>query len=609
MPLAELQLSQPGASITLASDVSGDLSSVENTGGLAHPIVITATMPGGVLASECTFTIELRDVPLNDADDSDAVSSFTQTGTNQWTLVLEAGCWGPLVIALDVSRNGVSDSTTRRYNFRTPVRALAMPGNAEAIDSRASRSSYGGSVQRRSWFNPGPTQTPRGYADEWRALVRAVDEHTNPTLSALSFYARRGSGSQGIITSQQAYQEILGRGKEFTLAQFGWVSGDIGPAFQAACDAATAAGSGCVRLPAGILLCMQEIVVSPVTTGAQANQAGVAIRGAGKGQTTVIIPNDTNGIRFAGNVTANGALFYSPVLADLTLKGGGNPGRVGLTLHETIFATISSVIVTGWGGKAIDITYTNVNSGACQNTHFNDVMWANSTVGLHILSALHASFVDCRSNQNLSKGTHIEQCNGVSFTGLHIQDQAMPFHIQPIANNSIQLTIAGHVYSECTVQSVFTFSSFNNAHGFAGSVAILGGITVQSGSTNGSAFIDADGYALTFVGQINGAGWTKHIKCTNGSGFVGIGLHRYSSGLYDFDAASLLNAVWLGGGYSSVGAVPGANVNQASFTIPIKHAQWTTGTRPTVAGMGYNTTLGKMEFSLDGSTWRQLAES
>lgn len=611
MALAELQVTQAGAAITLASDCTGSLSSANAGGGLSSLITITATMNGGVLPSECTFTLTVRDVPLLTADDTTSFVSLVQfaaPNTNKWSLTLKAACWGALVLELRVSRNGVVDTTTRRYDFPSPNKALVMPGNAEIIDARAANASYGGSINRASWSNLSNSAEPRGYAKAWRTALSALDVAGTATLNTLSFFARRGTGASGTITSAQAYQEILGHGiQSYTLAHFGWTGGDVGVAFQAAVDAACVTG-GDVLLPTGFLACDREIVVTPPAVGPGGSEQSVRIRGAGESGTVLFFHAGTNGIRLAGNASSGGRYLNQPYVSDLSIQM--NNGALGLVLHETLFASVMNVRVFGCTDTAVSIIDSDggVNAFACMNTYMSRVTGALSARGFHIGQCLQATFVGCISNQN-AKGWHIEQCNGVSIVGGMWQD-TWPMHIDPAGLSTIQLTILGKIYVENATNVVIQVDRAPVGAGYIGNINILGGMTVQNGGVPGQAVLDLNDCALHVgAGAIDAQAWTTLIRARTMDSAIITGGPTDPARL-DFDAASLARTTFLGAGGAAIGtALTGTTGATATLAlgVPLKLKSWTTGTRPTVAGMGYNSTLSRMEFSLDGSTWKQLA--
>lgn len=610
MALAELQVTQ-GATV-LVTDCTGSLSSADAGGSRATAIIVTATMNGGVLPSECTFTLTVRDVPLLTADDTSSfftLDQFPAPNTNKWSLILKSACWGALVLELRVSRNGVVDTTTRRYDFPSPNKALVMPGNAEIIDARAANASYGGSINRASWSNLSNSAEPRGYAKAWRTALSALDVAGTATLSALSFFARRGTGASGTITSAQAYQEILGHGlQSYTLAQFGWTGGDIGVAFQAAVDAAVAAHGGTVLLPSGFLACDRQITVAPSGVGPGGSQQGVTIKGAGENSTILFFHAGTNGIRLNGNVSSAGAYVYHPQVRDLTIQL--NNGQLGLVLHETLFANISNVHVFGCLDTAVSIIDSDggVNMFACMNTFMSRVTGALSARGFHIGQCLQATFIGCISNQN-AKGWHIEQCNGVSIVGGMWQD-TFPMHLDPAAFSAIQITILGKIYVENATNVVIQADRAPGGAGYIGNINFIGGLTVQNGGVPGQAVFDLNDCALHIgAGAIDAQGWTTLIRARTMDSAIITGGPTDPARL-DFDAASLARTTFLGAGGAAIGAAltgtTGATATLA-LGVPLKLKSWTTGTRPTVAGMGYNSTLSRMEFSLDGSTWKQLS--
>lgn len=605
MALAILQLSQPGASITLADDVSGDLSSVENSGGLAHPITITAVMTGGVVADECDFTLTLRDVPLNAADDTDAVSTLANPTRNTWTLVLDAACWGALVIELTVTRLGVTDTTTRRYNFRSPIRALAIPGNAEVIDGRAGRSRYGGVINRRSWYSTTPTAPPSGYTSVFRDFAKQIDAAGTIPISALNFYARRGSGAAGSISATNAYQEILGRGKEYTLSMFGWTSGDIATAFQAAVTAAAAAGGGTVRLPAGEYLCSAQITVPTVVPTVA--EKGVKIRGAGFGATTIQWINPTSGIYFDGNASGGGRHLYGSGVSDLTMVGSGTggAGKNGITLREAIFCQVTNVWVRSFADAQLLITD---GGNTCQDIYLENLHLQAGGTGLRCTRVAQSTWVNLMCNQNTVSGLEISNSQGLVICGGLIQQ---PASSQPIWFKSFggvlspDVSFIGPIYFEITADTTKAVVRADNPTSFS-VVNFIGGLVGQGGDAV-QPFLDFTGnYSLFVSGRMFAQGWPHHIKARTLGGFVGIGLQATSS-LYDFDASSAAKATWICEGTIHCGtAAPAAG--SSTFAHPVKPGTWTTGTRPTLPGIGYNSTLGRMEFSIDGSVWRKFAE-
>lgn len=367
---------------------------------------------------------------------------------------------------------------------------------------------------------------------------------------------------------------LLGLGKVFSLNNFGWYGGDIGKSCQAAVDAAVEAGVSEVRLPAGLLLSDRNIDILPSTGGPDPNQTGVSIRGSGSGQTRVHFHAGSEGFRFLGAASTGGNYINRPRLEGLAIRLSG--GARGLVLYETLFGACYDVLVYGATQKAIDID-DGRNQIISQNLTMVNVTAALSPVGWHIGQLAEGTFVGCRSNQNFAKGWHIEGCNGLSFAGLHLQDQGIPFHVDPANFNSIRLSIAGEIYCECPTKNIIQIDRAPLGPGYIGSVHLSGGMTVQGGHDATGEVILASDCALNVSARIEAPGWATHVRSSGPlESCVLTGLAS-TPALYDIDPDSL-----------------------SRFTH-------TSSDGVNIGGVRMRTRAGRLEASTDGVTWRRLA--
>lgn len=365
----------------------------------------------------------------------------------------------------------------------------------------------------------------------------------------------------------------------FSLDRFGWSGGDIGSALQSALNACVERGFGCVDVPPGFHNCDRPIDWLPCNTGPAPNTTGITVRGCGSGATTVFFNQGSEGFRVLGNASTGGNYVFAPRLQGMTIRVGAG-AQVGLLLYETLFGCTDDVFVVGASDAAIRITDGGFPFGTMNFRAYNTV-GAQSRIGWHIPKLLKGDLFGCASNQNSEKGWHIEQCNGLSMFGLHVQDGtvpgAIPIHIDPAGYNGIGLSVYGKIYAECATKNVIQIDSAPQGPGYIGNVNILGGMTVQGGHDPSGEVILARDCALTVSGgRIEAQGWSTHVRASAMESLTMTHLANVPS-LYDIDTDSLTRTTMVGAGGLLVG------------------------------GVRMRTISGRLEVSADGEVWRRVA--
>lgn len=360
----------------------------------------------------------------------------------------------------------------------------------------------------------------------------------------------------------------------FTLDRFGWLGGDIGAPYQAALNACVEQGFGCVDLPPGFLNCDRAIDWLPCSAGPAPNTTGITVRGCGSGATTVFHNQGSEGLRILGNASANGFYVVAPRVQGMSIRVTAG-AQVGLLLYETLFGITDDVFVTGAADAAIRITDGGFPYGT-MNFSAHNTVGAQSRIGWHIPKLLKGDLFGCASNQNAEKGWHIEQCNGLSVFGLHVQDNGIPIHIAPAGFNGIGISFYGKIYAECPTKNILRIDRCPLGPGYVGNINVLGGMTVQGGHDDSGEVILANDCALTVSGgRIEAQGWTKHIRARTMESLT-LSHLAANPALYDIDADSRdrTSALWQG--------------------------------EAVIGGVRMRSRGGRLQVSADDLTWRQL---
>lgn len=354
-------------------------------------------------------------------------------------------------------------------------------------------------------------------------------------LDPIRFFARPTSAvtPPAGVTVAEAHQGMLGHGKEFTLSMFGWSSGDIYPAFQAAINAAKAAGGGTVLLPAGQLTCSAGVTV-PTCWSTGIHGAGIMIRGAGMFVTTITLTTDPAIFLHFDGFGAEANFVIGGGLEDLSIHsvGGYTPTTgTGVKYSASIICSTRNVHLLGFG---LGLQYADVGANNCQIQQLSNIGVYFCAVGMEMNSL--AQFTATQTKWNgCGIGAHIKAATGAFVGGL----------IQGIATTGILIdTGASSVSFDGTIYYEGGMSDAVIRADGTGTSITLGMHSAFDCAANPGILLSVANCTVTVDGNWRTSGITTGIKARNMLHCLISGQSGLAS-FYDFDAVSAKATTWV----------------------------------------------------------------